>query len=204
MPYLHGFFSKFSFLGVFCFLFLYRQVCMSMHHACANGKEGTGFFGNGIMNRCTQVLGQAISALIPEPCPQSLPKSSSSSYILKKTVIVILVCHRRLLHWDILPLCLDYKGFYHVKMLGLSSDYFGNHWIGSWIHLCGELCLLTYACRTFLHHWNETNFIINLNQDWICIPKYSLQVLCWEFLCLCLPVRLACQSTFLWSFIWFY
>lgn len=122
----------------------------------------------------------------------------------KKTVIVILVCHRRLLHWDILPLCLDYKGFYHVKMLGLSSDYFGNHWIGSWIHLCGELCLLTYACRTFLHHWNETNFIINLNQDWICIPKYSLQVLCWKFLCLCLPVRLACQSTFLWSFIWFY
>lgn len=91
-------FSEFSFLGVFCFLFLYRQVCMSMHHACANGKEGTGFFGNGIMNRCTQVLGQAISALIPEPCPQSLPKSSSSSYILKKTVIVILVCHRRLLH----------------------------------------------------------------------------------------------------------
>lgn len=45
-------FSEFSFLGVFCFLFLYRQVCMSMHHACANGKEGTGFFGNGIMNRC--------------------------------------------------------------------------------------------------------------------------------------------------------
>lgn len=202
-----------SFLFWVCFVFYFyigRYVCLCIMHVqmakrALDSLEMASWTDAMSAGNCTQVLGQAISALIPKPCPQSLPKSScSSSYILKKTVIVILVCHRRLLHWDILPLCLDYKGFYHVKMLGLSSDYFGNHWIGSWIHLCGELCLLTYACRTFLHHWNETNFIINLNQDWICIPKYSLQVLCWEFLCLCLPVRLACQSTFLWSFIWFY
>lgn len=92
MPYLHVFFFL-SFLFWVCFVFYFyigRYACLCIMHVqmakrALDSLEMASWTDAMSAGNCTLVLGQAISALIPEPCPQSLPKSScSSSYILKK------------------------------------------------------------------------------------------------------------------------
>lgn len=78
-------FSEFSFWVCFVFYFyLGMHVCLCLMHVQVSKRtldslEVTSRTDAKSAGNRNQVLREAVSALIPEPCPQSLPKSSCSS-----------------------------------------------------------------------------------------------------------------------------